>query len=68
MNPREVTERVHSFNNGRRDRAGDEEVRSFCIEGYDIQDFFTNIPREFLQFLRGSVEGVRVTHPDVNFF
>ena len=42
-NPREVTERVHEFNGGRRkSQAGKGHGHEVMVKTYDLKDFFTN--------------------------
>ena len=72
-NPRQVTELVHAYNKGSRD--GDDEKQEgiagerLRIFTYDLQDFFTKVPREaFLKMLQESREEVRKENRKLNYF
>ena len=69
-NPREVTERVHEYNGGRRrSKAGMEQGQQVKVQTYDLKDFFTNVDREeFMVDIRRALGELRAAQPRMRWF
>ena len=68
--PRAVAERVHRSNKEKRSDNNNAEMNiAFKINTFDLQDFFTNIPRAaFLADLDAMVQRCRAWQPGAQFF
>ena len=69
-NPREVTERVHEMNGGRRKtEAGKGHGEEMMVQTYDLKDFFTNVDREsFMEDIRKAVGELEAAQPRMRWF
>ena len=64
--PRGITERVEQFNRERMER---KETGGLSVATYDVQDFFTNVPRRvFLADVQQARDRLRRRFGGANFF
>ncbi len=75
-NPRAVIERVHEYDGGARRKGGDRSEekddkgsRRLRIQGFDLKDCFTDVPRgEMQEYVRRALHDLKLTRPRGRYF